>query len=214
VTVSAKVDFTRWKRKRDDLRRTIVPDATRSAINDLAFRAQRSTRSAMHGKIEGGPTPFTRSAIRVNKARRGRPFAEVHLGPQRGYLRFVFGLRKGTERPEGAASYIYVPIASVPGHKINARGNLSGRRLGAVFERMKRQKFYWVDQGSRILVFRRTRRQASGTLVGVLVRQAQQEQQIDAERIGKKVVRRNAKAAFDKAIAFRIGRAYGASLRR
>lgn len=213
MTVNTRVNIVKWQRKKEQLRRTIVPDATRRAINDLAFQAQSSIRSALVNTAEGGPTPFTRTAIRVDQALRSRPFAVVKLGPEREYLHYFFGTKRGARRPTGTAEYIYVPLTSVPGHKINARGNLSGRRLGAVFERMRRQRFYWVDQGSRILVFKRTGRRGrtQSTLVGVLLRTVDHERKVDAETIGKKIVRRRARQVFEEKIASRIARAYGAS---
>ena len=200
------VDQRGWNRKLSRLK-TLIPDAVRSATNNLAFEVQRSTKQAMQGAIEGGPTRFTQTAIRVQKASRTKPYADVHLGPQRGYLRFIFGLRRGLEKPASGQQYIYIPIRSATGHRINARGNLSGRRAARVFKRMEADKrFYFVDQGNRVLAFRRMGRGGKSVLVGAYVKQARQEQKIDVPRIAQKVRRRRAVRIFDEAVGFRLKR--------
>ncbi len=98
-----------------------VPFATARALTDLAFQVQRAEAAAIPQTFKN-PRPFTRRAVRVEKATKGVPVATVFVLPQvaRYLAPYEFG---GKHVLPGTGRALLNPV----GIRLDAYGQISGQ---------------------------------------------------------------------------------------
>lgn len=123
--ISIKSDLKRIERQLTDMAKKQVPFALANALNEVAFSARESSQQQMKDELDN-PTPFTVSGVRVKKASKRKPQAEVYITQQVwDYLKWqVKGGRKGSNNR--------VPLPSV---RLNKYGNIPGKRKGLIKNR-------------------------------------------------------------------------------
>ncbi|WSH00285.1 hypothetical protein U8P71_17165 [Rhizobium ruizarguesonis] len=85
------VDLKAFERQLTAVQKQALPAAQAGYLNAVAFGARKNLQTALENEILGGPVPFTKRAVVVDKAAvsSGKPEAAVRLLPEQArYLQY------------------------------------------------------------------------------------------------------------------------------
>lgn len=125
MEISVKDNIKEIERQLSRLQRKQIPFATSMALNNTAFQARKALMAQAPVKLNR-PTKYTVNAFRVAKASKRKLVASVYVDDSRAhYLKYQ--IEGGTRIGKGMGTG--VPTRN---RKLNAYGNIPGRRSGLV----------------------------------------------------------------------------------
>ncbi|WP_427145212.1 hypothetical protein [Rhizobium pisi] len=99
------VDLKGFERQLTAIEKTALPAAQAGYLNAVAFGARKNLQTALNKEITGGPVPFTKRGVVVDKASSsGKPEAAVRLLPEQArYLQYPIlgGVRRAGDPGAG-----------------------------------------------------------------------------------------------------------------
>lgn len=155
------IDLKSFERGLTAIQKQALPAAQVGYLNGLAFGARRHLQAAFEKEIAGGPTPFTKRAVVVDKAvvtSGGKPEALVRVQPdQARYLQYPIlgGVRRAGD--PGASRYDVL----TEGAERNSYGNIRKGYVKRVAKKAKTEK-----ERRRVLRQKRDEARAAGKPTG------------------------------------------------
>lgn len=182
-----------------NLQRKQIPYAIKTAMNNLAFDVRKHLTDQIKSHIDR-PVAYTMRAIKVEKYNPATGKARVYVAPdQIKYLRWqIYG---GTKTKTDSGKTITVPGR---GTRLNAYGNIPGRRAGIIkpgdfVQKIKKDKsiFYYKGRG-------RNKKLAAR---GVFKKSVHYKPRYPFHKLGVDMVRQKFRQYMEKALAHAINTA-------